>query len=246
MTSVPAPSSAPSSASSSASSSSPSSLPAATKPGIVRYTPSQRANHWITAITFVLLAASGLAFFHPAFFPLVHLFGSPQWARILHPWIGVVMFASLAILAATMWRRNLWARNDTQWIRQVGDVIRNDDDKMPPIGKYNAGQKLLFFVMVGSMVLLLATGLVIWRSVFGVLVAWPIWLNRLSALLHAFTAFVLIAGIIVHIYSALWVKGSIKAMVRGSVSGAWARHHHPLWYEETTGRRATHDTPPRA
>ena len=211
----------------------------ATKPGIVRYEPSQRANHWITAICFVLLAASGLAFFHPAFFPLVHLFGSPQWARILHPWIGLVMFASFAILAITMWRRNLWARNDTQWIRQIGDVVMNHDDRMPAIGKYNPGQKLLFFVMVGTMIVLVLTGLVIWRSIFGPF--FPVPVHRVAVLLHAFCAFVLIAGIIVHIYSAIWVKGSIKAMTRGSVSHAWARHHHPGWYEETTGKPAAHD-----
>lgn len=207
-----------------------------TNPGILRYEASQRVNHWVTAITFVLLAASGLAFFHPAFFPLTQLFGSGQWARILHPWIGVVMFASFAILALTMWRRNLWEKNDTQWIRQIDDVVMNRDDMMPSIGKYNPGQKLLFYVMVGTMIVLLLTGIVIWRSVFGVLIPWPISVYRLSVLLHAFCAFVLIAGIIVHIYSAIWVKGSIRAMVRGSVSPAWARHHHPGWYEETTGK----------
>jgi len=207
------------------------------KPGIARYTAGQRMNHWITAITFLLLAASGLAFFHPAFFPLVHLFGSPQWARILHPWIGVVMFASFAILAVRMWSRNLWEVNDTQWMLGIKDVVMNHDDRMPPIGKYNPGQKLLFFTMIATMAVLLLTGLVIWRSVVGVLVPWPIWLYRTAVLAHAFCAFVLIAGIIVHIYAALWVKGSIRAMVRGTVSYAWARHHHTRWYREVTGRR---------
>ena len=94
---------------------------AATRAGIVGYRASQRANHWLTAISFVLLAASGLAFFHPAFFPLVNLFGSPQWARILHPWIGVFMFVSFLVLALTMWRRNLWEANDTQWMKQRDD-----------------------------------------------------------------------------------------------------------------------------
>jgi formate dehydrogenase subunit gamma len=210
--------------------------PVFTKPGIARYTAGQRVNHWTTAITFVLLAASGLAFFHPAFFPLVHLFGSPQWARILHPWIGVVMFASFSILAVRMWSRNLWEANDLQWIRQLDDVILNHDERMPPIGKYNPGQKLLFYAMVGTMIVLLLTGIVIWRSIFGVLIAWPIEVYRTAVLLHAFCAFVLISGIIVHIYSALWVKGSIGAMTRGTVSGAWARHHHPRWYREMTGR----------
>ena len=217
-------------------------IPVVTKPGIVRYTGGQRANHWLTAISFVLLALTGLAFFHPAFFFLTAVLGGPQWSRILHPWVGVFMFVCFFILAIRMWGRNLWSTNDSKWIGQVNDVIMNRDGKMPAIGKYNPGQKLLFFVMVGSMIVLLLTGIVIWRSIFGI---WfPVPVHRVAVLLHSFCAFVLMAGIIVHIYSAIWVKGSIKAMVRGSVSHAWARHHHPLWYEETTGKSATRD--PRA
>lgn len=209
--------------------------PVVTRPGIVRYTATQRMNHWLTAISFVLLAASGLAFFHPAFFFLVNLLGGPQWARILHPWIGVFMFLSFIILAIRMWDTNRWRGNDTQWLRQIDDMVMNRDERMPAIGKYNPGQKLLFYVMVAAMVLLLITGLVIWRSIFGL--AFPAWVHRIAVLIHAISAFVLIAGIIVHVYSAIWVKGSIGAMVRGSVSHAWARHHHPGWYEQITGRR---------
>ena len=211
-------------------------IPRATRPGIVRYTAGQRANHWLTALSFVLLAASGLAFFHPAFFFLTNLLGGPQWSRILHPWIGVFMFVCFIVLAFRMWAANRWADNDAQWMRQIDDVVMNRDELMPPIGKYNPGQKLLFYVMIGSMILLLLTGIVIWRSIFGVY--FPVPIHRVAVLLHAITAFILMAGIIVHIYAAIWVKGSIGAMVRGSVSHAWARHHHPGWYQQVTGRRA--------
>jgi formate dehydrogenase subunit gamma len=51
--------------------------------------------------------------------------------------------------------------------------------------------------------------------------------------IHAATAFVLIVGIIVHIYAALWVKGSIRAMTRGTVTLGWARKHHPRWFRES-------------
>ncbi len=208
-------------------------LPHSTRPGITRYEPDQRANHWLTVIFFVLLAASGLAFFHPAFFFLSHLLGGPVWARILHPWVGLLMFASFIVLAVGMWGRNKWAPNDRQWMRQLDDVVMNRDDRMPPIGKYNPGQKLLFYVMILSMVVLLVTGIVIWRSVFGL--TFPVPVHRVAVLLHAFFAFVLIAGIFVHIYAAIWVKGSVGAMVRGSVTHAWARHHHPGWYQEVVG-----------
>jgi formate dehydrogenase subunit gamma len=215
-----------------------------TKPGIPRYTGGQRSNHWLTAITFVLLAASGLAFFHPAFFFLTHLLGGPVWARILHPYLGVVMFVSFLILAFRMWSSNLWAPNDTQWMRQIRDEVMNRDELMPEIGKYNPGQKLLFYVMIATMVVLLLTGLVIWRSLFGLL--FPVPLHRVAVLLHAICAFVLIAGIIVHIYAALWVKGSIRAMVRGSVTHAWARHHHPGWYRQMTGEPTERDLAQRS
>jgi formate dehydrogenase subunit gamma len=56
---------------------------------------------------------------------------------------------------------------------------------------------------------------------------------RIAAVLHALAAFVLICGIIVHIYAALWIKGSISAMVRGTVTLGWARKHHPKWFRES-------------
>ncbi len=55
---------------------------------------------------------------------------------------------------------------------------------------------------------------------------------RLASVLHAFFAFVLIASIVVHVYAAIWVKGSVAAMTSGKVSWAWARKHHKLWYDE--------------
>jgi cytochrome b subunit of formate dehydrogenase len=56
-----------------------------------RYTPGARINHWITAGSLILLALSGLAFFHPSLFFLTGLFGGGTAARIIHPWIGVVL-----------------------------------------------------------------------------------------------------------------------------------------------------------
>lgn len=210
-------------------------MKAATKPGILRYTAGQRANHWLTAIMFILLAASGLAFFHPAFFFLVHLLGGPTWARILHPYIGVVMFISFFIFAARIWSYNAIRPVDRQWMRQFDDVVMNRDDLLPPVGRYNAGQKVVFWVFVVAMILLLLTGLVIWRSIFGLFFPAPV--QRIAVLIHAISAFVLIASVIVHIYAAIWVKGSIRSMTRGTVTRAWARHHHEAWYADVTGDR---------
>ncbi|MPW24008.1 formate dehydrogenase subunit gamma [Paraburkholderia sp. CNPSo 3157] len=198
---------------------------------IVRYTANERTNHWITAITFVLLALSGLAFFHPSMFWLTALFGGGQWARILHPFIGIVMFVSFLILALRFWHHNYLNDDDRQWLRQYKDVLAAREDQLPEVGRYNAGQKLLFFVMVLCLVLLLLSGIVIWRAYFSFY--FSVEIVRVAAVIHAITAFVLICGIIVHIYAALWVKGSVSAMVRGTVTLGWARKHHPKWFRES-------------
>ncbi|VCU68105.1 Formate dehydrogenase, cytochrome b556(fdo) subunit [Pigmentiphaga humi] len=195
---------------------------------IQRYTANERTNHWITAITFVLLALSGLALFHPAFYWLTNLFGGGPWTRILHPFVGVVMFVSFAIFAMHMFRDNLLTRNDRQWLRQMPDVLNNREDRLPEVGKYNAGQKLLFYVLILSMIGLLLTGIVMWRAYFSFM--FPIWLIRLASVLHALCGLVLICSIIVHIYAAIWVKGSMRAMTRGTVSPGWAWKHHRAWF----------------
>jgi formate dehydrogenase subunit gamma len=201
---------------------------------IIRYTPNERTNHWITAISFVLLALSGLAMFHPAMSWLYALLGGGQWTRILHPFIGCVMFLSFLILALRFWHHNYLDKNDIQWMKQIDDVLANREEKLPEIGKYNAGQKLLFFTMVACLILLLASGVVIWRRYFSVY--FPIEIIRLAAVVHAAAAFVLIVGIVVHIYAALWIKGSIGAMTRGTVTLGWARKHHPRWFKEIIGK----------
>lgn len=201
---------------------------------IVRYTPNERTNHWITAICFILLALSGLALFHPSMAFLYAVLGGGQWTRILHPFIGCVMFISFLILALRFWHHNYLDQADMQWMRQIGDVLNNREERLPAIGKYNAGQKLLFFTMVVCMLLLLLSGIVIWRRYFSFY--FPIEVIRLAAVVHALVAFLLIVGIIVHIYAALWIKGSVGAMTRGTVTYGWARKHHPNWFREIIGK----------
>ena len=98
---------------------------------LIRHTTSGRINHWITAGSLILMALSGLALFHPSLFFLTHLFGGGQTTRILHPWIGVVLFFSFAGLFIRFWSYNLWNRDDTQWMKQSGDVINAREEKLP-------------------------------------------------------------------------------------------------------------------
>jgi formate dehydrogenase subunit gamma len=40
-----------------------------------------------------------------------------------------------------------------------------------------------------------------------------------------------------HVYAAIWVKGTVRAMTRGTVTESWAKLNHPLWHEEVTKGR---------
>jgi formate dehydrogenase subunit gamma len=199
---------------------------------IVRYTANERTNHWTIAIAFVLAALSGLALFHPALFWLSALFGGGPWTRILHPIIGVLMALAFLFLSVAVWKDNRMQDRDWKWLRQMKDVVNNREERLPEVGRYNAGQKLMFFVLVICMLGLFLSGIVIWRAYFSMY--FPILVVRFASLLHAVSALVLVCAIILHIYSAIWVKGSIRAMTRGTVTPGWAWKHHRAWFRETT------------
>lgn len=200
---------------------------------IQRYSASQRINHWILALSFILLAASGLALFHPSMYWLSNLLGGGTWTRILHPFIGVFMFVCFIVFAVRMVRHNMIARHDVAWLKRFRDVLGKREDRVPEAGRYNAGQKLVYWVFVLCMAGLLLTGLVMWRSYFSYL--FPIGLIRFASLLHAFFGFVMICAIIVHVYAGIWVKGSIRAMTRGTVTPGWAWKHHRGWLRQLKG-----------
>ncbi|MEN1956655.1 formate dehydrogenase subunit gamma [Luteimonas sp. MJ204] len=197
---------------------------------ILRYSANERTNHWLVAISFVLAGLSGLALYHPAMSWLSALFGGGPWTRILHPFIGVFMFVVFFLFAARMWGSNRIEARDRQWLRQIDDVAAGREDRLPEVGRYNAGQKLLFWALVACMLGLLATGVVMWQPWFAP--AFPIGFVRFASVLHAILATVIICMIIFHAYAGLWVKGSMRAMLQGPVTRGWAWKHHRGWLRE--------------
>ncbi|WP_348754268.1 formate dehydrogenase subunit gamma [uncultured Aquincola sp.] len=199
---------------------------------ILRYKDSTRMNHWFVALLFFAAALSGLALFHPTLFFFSNLFGGGQLTRILHPFLGVLMVLGFIVLFFTVWRENLIGRADREWLRHAGDMLKGQKENMPAVGKYNAGQKLVFWAFAVSLLLLLVTGFMFWAPYFFHLV--PVTLRRLAILVHSVSAVVLVLSVIVHVYAAIWVKGTTRAMTRGTVTDRWARLNHPLWHREMT------------
>ncbi|WP_066270584.1 formate dehydrogenase subunit gamma [Hydrogenophaga palleronii] len=201
---------------------------------LLRYKDGDRMNHWFIALMFFLAGLSGLAFFHPSLFFLSHLFGGGQWTRILHPFMGLLMVVGFLVFFLKIWRENLINARDREWAKHAGRMLKGDKAGMPPVGKYNFGQKMVFWLMALSLLVLVVTGFMFWRPWFAPFFSIP--LMRIAVLLHAVAAVVLILSVIMHVYAAIWVKGTVRAMTRGTVTENWARLNHPLWHEEVTKR----------
>jgi formate dehydrogenase subunit gamma len=202
-----------------------------------RYTKGARLNHWITAASLVLLALSGMALFHPKLFFLTSLFGGGQTTRMIHPWIGVVLFFSFLGLFFRFWKLNLWKSEDGTWLARIRDVLAGNDERLPELGKYNAGQKFVFWAMSGLILILISSGIVIWDQYFYALTS--IEQKRVALLIHSIAAVTAISVWIIHVYAAIWVRGTIRAMTRGSVTGGWAWRHHRKWLRDLVAKSAS-------
>jgi formate dehydrogenase subunit gamma len=206
-----------------------------------RYSGSARINHWIVAVSFVLLLLSGLSLFVPSLYPLSALFGGGETVRWIHPWIGLVLVVSFMGLFLRFFWQNLPEFTDFVWLARIRDVLSGREDYLPEIGKYNAGQKFVFwsqFVLVGVM---FVTGVGLWESGLGYfenLLDYKATIDqkRWAALIHAGAAVLAITIWIIHVYAAIWVRGTFSAMTRGTVSGGWGWRHHRKWLRKEVNK----------
>lgn len=201
---------------------------------VSRYRGITRLNHWVTAASLIVLLLSGLALFHPSLYFLTGLFGGGQMTRWLHPFVGILLFFSFLLLFLQMWRLNLPRPEDRTWVSHIGEVVRGEEEKLPELGKYNAGQKFVFWAMSVLIVVLIVSGVMIWQEYFPHLVSIPV--RRWAVLIHAVAAVAIILTFILHVYAAIWTRGTIRAMTRGTVTGGWAWRHHRKWLREVAGR----------
>lgn len=198
---------------------------------VVRYNHKERVCHWVNGATYVFCMLTGLAFYSPYLYWLSVVGGGPASSRFLHPWVGVFFFV------AVLWMHALWklqmvaAPEDKAWKDRIKNYIENRDDQVPPQGRFNAGQKLFYWVMFYGAIVLLITGVIMW---FPELLAGQVhWLLGIIIFIHSATALITIGAFIIHVYMGiLLVPGGLKGILYGRVSEEWAAHHHKLWYEK--------------
>ena len=209
--------------------------PSSANPGLVqRYTQRERLTHWAVALAYVALFLSGLALFHPFFYWLSSLFGGGGLMRVIHPFLGAAFAILFFAYALPLRKENRLLPADRTWLRGMFRYMNRTGEDVPVEGKFNAGQKAMYWSMIVVIAGLLLTGLFMWRPYFAPLLSASV--KRTAGMIHAAVAFVMFVGIGIHVYAAYWTKGSIRAMTRGTVSRAWARFHHPGWYARIAGK----------
>jgi formate dehydrogenase subunit gamma len=201
---------------------------------IQRHGNGARVTHWAVAIVFSFLFLSGLALFSPFFFWLSYVLGGGVLMRFLHPMAGAALVAIFYPYAAMLVGDNRWLPNDSMWLKNATAYMMKRHPDIGETHKYNAGQKLMFWSMVPLIAVLAVTGVLLWQPWFAP--HFSAGARRTAGLVHSVCAFIMFVGIGVHVYAAIWTKGSIDAMIRGTVTRAWARFHHPAWEREVTGK----------
>lgn len=199
---------------------------------IPRFSFTERVIHWAAALSFLYTALTGLALWTPALFWLAYVFGGGAATRAGHPWAGVIFAAAVAFMFRNWSRQMRLDADDRVWLRNAHKYATHDEEGLPEPGRFNAGQKMLFWLQSVSIVLLLASGVVLW---------WPELMPRglrlTAVLLHPVVAIISIGGIIIHIYmGTAAVPEAFRGMVQGWVRPGWAASHHPKWYREITRR----------
>ena len=195
--------------------------------------------HSLSALTYSYLLLTGLAFWTPALYWIAVVLGGGYLSRVLHPWIGVA-FAIAVCWMLAVWRGDMRITNaDRAWRKAVGHYVRNEDDRVPPVGRFNFGQKQFFWLMVICGAALLLSGLALW---FAASIPRELQIVRqLAALVHAGAALATVGGIIIHIYMGVAVvPEGLHAILHGDVSEQWACRHHELWADHAPRAQTSH------
>jgi formate dehydrogenase subunit gamma len=198
---------------------------------IIRFIAFERFSHWLTATSFVVLALTGLniTFGKILLLPIVgpETFSEiSQIAKYLHNFVSFAFMTGVALIAVIFFRHNLPQRVDLEWIRQGGGFIKS---KHAPAGRFNPGEKMVYWLSVAAGLLISASGLVLLFPFYGTTIADM----QIAHVVHAVIAMLFVALILAHIYiGTIGMEGAFEAMGTGKVDLNWAREHHDRWLAE--------------
>ena len=198
-------------------------------PKVIRFTLAERLVHWLVALSFLYAALTGLSLWSPRLYWLASIFGGGVTVRGWHP-LGGLLFVLIFSVMFVSWKRQMRLdSDDRRWLRMAHRYAAHDYAALPEAGRFNGGQKSLFWLQSVNGVLLLLSGIVLW---------WPESMARplreAAVVVHPISGILAIAGLIVHIYmGTAATPGAFRGMTQGWVKPGWAASHHAKWYRET-------------
>ncbi|HWT09676.1 MAG TPA: formate dehydrogenase subunit gamma [Roseomonas sp.] len=207
---------------------------------IQRFNTFERANHWMVASTFIILALSGLnlTFGRHILLPLIGpeaFTAVSQWGKVAHNFLAFPFTLGLVLMLLLWVKDNIPNGTDMRWLKAGGGLVGNAH---PDSGRFNAGQKGIFWITVLGGAAVAVTGyLLVFPFVFADVNG-----MQLSHMIHSIVAVVMIAVMLAHIYiGTIGMEGASDAMTSGQVDLNWAKQHHNLWVvqEVAKGRGAT-------
>jgi formate dehydrogenase subunit gamma len=210
---------------------------------IVRFNAFERFVHWMTATCFVVLGTTGLniTFGKKLLLPLMSAgtFTSwSQWAKYAHDFLSFP-FSLGVVMILLMWIAwNFPNKTDIEWLKEGGGLVGH---KHVPAGHFNAGQKMIYWIVV------LGGGLM---ATTGYMMMFPFYLTDIAGMqtvtmIHGITAVVFVAIMIAHAYiGTIGMEGAFEAMGTGTVDLNWAKQHHSIWVEQEVAKGRTAPPPP--
>jgi formate dehydrogenase subunit gamma len=206
---------------------------------ILRWSAFERVMHWFVAISFVILAITGLSllFGRTVLIPVIGKEGFAAWAQLakpVHDYLAVPFIAGLVLMLVLWLPKNIMKSYDFKWLRNMGGYFGKSHDEAPA-GFANGGEKIFYWILfVGGIALTISGFYLLFPNLGTEREAMQFW-----NLVHGVSGVFLIAVSLGHIYlGTIGVEGVFEGMWSGDVDENFAKQHHGLWYEEVKGGAA--------
>lgn len=211
---------------------------------VTRFADLERTAHWLLAVSFIVLAITGLNITYGKYF-LMPVIGKAAFAGLsaagkwLHNYVAFAFMAGLVMILVLWIKENFPNAHDFKWLAQGGGMFTKG--LHPPSKKFNAGQKILFWLVVWGGLALSLTGIAL---LFPFQIDFPAGMEPIHQMQfmttwHAIIALVLIVVVIAHIYiGTIGMEGAFDAMGTGEVDQNWAKEHHSIWAKEVIGSKS--------
>lgn len=211
---------------------------------VPRFSWLDRFAHWTTAVSFLLLALTGLVitFGRHILIPVIGHFAFTPFVdamKYIHNFTAPAFFIGLVLMLVLWIKDNIPGRDDLIWIREMGGLMRKGSSH-PGGGRFNAGQKGIFWLVVAGGLTMTVTGLTLLTPF-----SWAgIGAMQTAHVIHAVLGMIFVIVILGHIYiGTIGMEGAFDAMGKGKVDENWAKEHHGGWYEEVCGPGHSAATP---